>query len=148
MPVGPCPTSKTLESNTFTLISCSMLIFTQFLLFYQRDLLSLALQRYFIIKRNVAQSNVQIVNFLELTGEPGGLPSMGSHWVRHDWSDAAAAAAVCRAHKRYVSYYCVSLKFLKYPMVPLWICPLAHSLRTMAPWPRGTPCHLVPKCVP
>ena len=27
------------------------------------------------------------------TGEPGGLPSMGSHTVRHDWSDLAAAAA-------------------------------------------------------
>ena len=26
------------------------------------------------------------------TGEPGGLPSMGSHQVRHDWSDLAAAA--------------------------------------------------------
>ena len=26
-------------------------------------------------------------------GEPGGLPSMESHRVRHDWSDAAAAAA-------------------------------------------------------
>ena len=26
------------------------------------------------------------------TGEPGGLPSMGSHRVRHDWSDLAAAA--------------------------------------------------------
>ena len=25
--------------------------------------------------------------------EPGGLPSMGSHRVRHDWSDLAAAAA-------------------------------------------------------
>ena len=28
------------------------------------------------------------------TGEPGGLPSMGSHRFRHDWSDLAAAAAV------------------------------------------------------
>ena len=28
------------------------------------------------------------------TGEPGGLPSMGSHRVRHDWSDLAAAAAL------------------------------------------------------
>ena len=28
------------------------------------------------------------------TGEPGGLPSMGSHRVRHDWSDLAAAATV------------------------------------------------------
>ena len=26
------------------------------------------------------------------TEEPGGLPSMGSHRVGHDWSDAAAAA--------------------------------------------------------
>ena len=31
------------------------------------------------------------------TGEPGGLPSTGSHRVGHDWSDlaAAAAAAAC-----------------------------------------------------
>ena len=29
-------------------------------------------------------------------GEPGGLPSMGLHRVRHDWSDlAAAVAAYC-----------------------------------------------------
>ena len=28
------------------------------------------------------------------TGEPGGLPSVGSHRVWHDWSDLAAAAAV------------------------------------------------------
>ena len=27
-------------------------------------------------------------------GEPGGLPSMGLHRVRHDWRDLAAAAAV------------------------------------------------------
>ena len=28
------------------------------------------------------------------TGESGGLPSMGSHRVRHDWSNFAAAAAL------------------------------------------------------
>ena len=27
------------------------------------------------------------------TGEPGGLPSLGSHRVSHDWSNLAAAAA-------------------------------------------------------
>ena len=27
------------------------------------------------------------------TGEPGGLPSMGLHRVRHDWSNLAAEAA-------------------------------------------------------
>ena len=32
-------------------------------------------------------------------GEPGGLPSMGSHRVGHDWSDlAAAAAAAATSH--------------------------------------------------
>ena len=30
------------------------------------------------------------------TGEPGGLPSMGPHRVRHDWSDLAAAAVHLR----------------------------------------------------
>jgi len=30
------------------------------------------------------------------TGDPGGLPSMGSHRVRHDWSELAAAAAASR----------------------------------------------------
>ena len=31
------------------------------------------------------------------TGEAGGLPSMGSHRVGHDWSDLAAAAAAAAA---------------------------------------------------
>ena len=31
-------------------------------------------------------------------GEPGGLTSMGSHRVRHDWSDLAAAAAAVPLH--------------------------------------------------
>ena len=31
------------------------------------------------------------------TTEPAGLPSMGSHRVRHDWSDLAAAAAEAAA---------------------------------------------------
>ena len=33
-------------------------------------------------------------------GEPGGLPSMGSHRVGHDWSDLAAAAAFKKTNKR------------------------------------------------
>ena len=32
------------------------------------------------------------------TGESGGLPSMGSHRVGHDWSDLVAAAAVAAAN--------------------------------------------------
>ena len=33
------------------------------------------------------------------TEEPGRLPSLGSHRVRHDWSDLAAAAAVILNHR-------------------------------------------------
>ena len=33
-------------------------------------------------------------------GEPGGLPSMVSHRVRHDWSDLAAAAAAAKYRKQ------------------------------------------------
>ena len=31
------------------------------------------------------------------TGEPGGLPSMGSHRVGHNWGDLAAAAAAAES---------------------------------------------------
>ena len=34
-------------------------------------------------------------------GEPGGLPSMGSHRVGHDWSDLAAAAAAAAEQRHW-----------------------------------------------
>ena len=34
------------------------------------------------------------------TGEPGGLPSMGSHRVEHDWSDLAAAVTIAATLQR------------------------------------------------
>ena len=37
------------------------------------------------------------------TGKPGGLPSMGSHRVGHDWSDLAAAAAAVLKEKEFCS---------------------------------------------
>ena len=43
-------------------------------------------------------------------GEPGGLPSLGSHRVGHDWSDlaaAAAAAALITKNKIIIRNYCV-----------------------------------------
>ena len=33
-------------------------------------------------------------------GDPGGLPSMGSHRVGHDWSDLAAAAAAAGLYSK------------------------------------------------
>ena len=47
------------------------------------------------------------------TGEPGGLPFMGSHRVRHDWSDLAAAAFVY-VLSHYLSYYFqIEIQFLE-----------------------------------
>ena len=37
------------------------------------------------------------------TGEPGGLLSMGSHRVRHDWRDLAAAAAAALDNYSYLA---------------------------------------------
>ena len=34
-------------------------------------------------------------------GEPGGLPSMGLHRARHDWSDLVAAAAAASTYESY-----------------------------------------------
>ena len=34
-------------------------------------------------------------------GESGGLPSMGSKWVRHDWSDLAAAVVNITPSKKF-----------------------------------------------
>ena len=52
------------------------------------------------------------------TAEPGGLPSLGSHRVWHDWSDlAAAAAALCENLSSCVCMICVhfhaSILYLK-----------------------------------
>ena len=46
------------------------------------------------------------------TGEPGGLPSMGSHRVGHDWSNLAAAAAVCRKPERKSTCYKMLIRLL------------------------------------
>ena len=43
------------------------------------------------------------------TGDPGGLPSMGSHRVGHDWSDlAAAAVCVCTHTLSHVQLFVIS----------------------------------------
>ena len=40
-------------------------------------------------------------------GEPGGLPSLGSHRVGHDWSDVAAAAAAAVIYTKEYILWCV-----------------------------------------
>ena len=51
------------------------------------------------------------------TGEPGGLPSMGSHRVGHDLSDLAAAAAAGSVSVLFCSFTC--LQFFELALLPL-----------------------------
>ena len=53
-------------------------------------------------------------------GEPGGLPSMGSHRVRHDWSDLSAAAAE-RNGKIFLVHKLKEQLLLKCPSTVEWI---------------------------
>ena len=53
------------------------------------------------------------------TGEPGGLPSMGSHRVGHDWSDLAAAAAGYLGNYLYI--FCFNC-------VHTHACPHVHNM--------------------
>ena len=55
------------------------------------------------------------------TGEPGGLLSMGSHRVRHNWSDLAAAAAALKLPS---SHLCILLLF-------------SHAVISDCSWPHG-----------
>ena len=45
------------------------------------------------LKKEMATHSSVLAWRIPGTGEPGGLPSLGSHRVGHDWSDLAAAAA-------------------------------------------------------
>ena len=46
----------------------------------------------YILEKEMATHSSVLALRIPGTEEPGGLPSMGSHRVRHDWSDLAAAA--------------------------------------------------------
>ena len=69
--------------------------------------------------------------------ESGGLPSMGSHRVGHDWSDLAAAAAFL---------FCHFPEWFSLPRHPRWSCLLGGSTYQWREWlgiPKrvtGTPC--------
>ena len=65
------------------------------------------------------------------TGEAGGLPSMGSHRVRHDWLDSAAAAAV-------PALLMSSSSLLAFaPCLP-WVQRTVWTVRQLASWTGST----------
>ena len=53
------------------------------------------------------------------TGEPGGLQSMGSHRVRHDWSDLAAAAVAQISFRGHFNFgYNLEELWIQFPHLP------------------------------
>ena len=48
---------------------------------------------FYALEKEVATHSSVLAWRIPGTGEPGGLPSMGSHRVGHDWGDLAAAAS-------------------------------------------------------
>ena len=72
------------------------------------------------------------------TAEPGGLPSMGSHRVEHDWSDLAAAAAAAAPHRASWKvaafarfgpcHHCQADSVLTYLLRMLWWLSTHHDL--------------------
>ena len=50
------------------------------------------------LEKEMATHSSALAWWIPGMGKPGGLPSLGSHRVGHDWSDLAAAAAVYLFH--------------------------------------------------
>ena len=81
------------------------------------------------------------------TGEPGGLPSLGSHRVGHDWSDAAAAAAAVVEVEFEQFGHWTALRGCFQWLPPHWAlnsgmfhtaCPVLYSLINKAAKAQGT----------
>ena len=76
------------------------------------------------------------------TGEPGGLPSMGSHRVRCDWCDSAAAAVAVTTNIFYI-FLTSLLNLLQYcfcSMFWLWCHEACEILTPQNRDPACTPC--------
>ena len=74
------------------------------------------------------------------TGQPGGLPSMGSHRVGHDWSDLAAAHThiifppfqdqkYSPFHTWGANHFCIFIQLLNYPSLSDFKSQALYSTR-------------------
>ena len=85
------------------------------------------------------------------TGEPGGLPSLGSHRVGHNWSDLAAAAAAAGdwriRGKRASAYFPISLCHVRSPLYLLSGFSSHYSVPPcMLPAPTRQTCYNFSSC--
>ena len=79
--------------NFFEISSLTHLLFRS-MLFNLQVFWCFAVIYYWSLEKAMATHSSTLAWRIPGTGEPGGLPSMGSHRVGHDWSDLAAAAAL------------------------------------------------------
>ena len=57
------------------------------------------------LEKEMATHSSVLAGRIPGSGEPGGLPSMGSHRVGHNWSDLAAAADLTISLSKNCSLY-------------------------------------------
>ena len=75
------------------------------------------------------------------TGEPGGLPSMGSHRIGHDWSDLAAAGFVLESTSLTYTICILMLKYKVKIMKTTWHChKYGHISNGIVQSPYTDPC--------
>ena len=85
-----------------------------------------------VLEKEMATHSCVIAWRIPGSGEPDGLRSLGSHRVRHAWSDLAAAA-VAAGHRRVPSWVPCAIQLLPtsyvfYTPFPSLPCPLIHYL--------------------
>ena len=73
------------------------LFFEIFQISKKHNLLLLSSFHFHALEKEMATHSNVLAWRIPGTGEPGGLPSMGSHRVGHDWSDLAAVY-ICQCH--------------------------------------------------
>ena len=81
-----------------------------------------------ILEKEMATHSSVLAWRIPGTGEPGGLLSMGSHRVGHDWSDLAAAAA------EYLQFSSVQLLSRVRLFATPWIAACQASLSITNSW--------------
>ena len=78
------------------------------------------------------------------TGEPGGLPSMGSHRVGHDWSDLATKTVselfeYTRQHRYHLTPFNIYTRRRQWHPTPVLLPGKSHGRRSLVgcnPWGR------------
>ena len=70
--------------------------------------------------------------------EPGGLPSMGSHRVGHDWSDLAAVAAVASLNRylNFIEYSYIAINTQLYEYLEKEMATHSSTLAWKIPWTK------------